>query len=154
MTLAAGPDGAMGVTVRAFAHGYVDDVHGWGSPRGRLSVDFNLEPAPTCTVLGSVRNQAGRGVAGASVQASTTRPWMQRRTMTGSDGRYAIPELTGSYFLDVIAEGYDDPPTRSVSCRDADQDSLVERDFTLEAGSRGQSGAAGSPLRSAALPGC
>ena len=134
ITLAAGPDGAMGITVRVFAHGYVSGVYG-SFPRGRFSVDFNLESAPTCTVLGSVRDQAGRGVAGASVQASTTRPWMQRRTMTGSDGRYAIPELTGSYFLDVIAEGYDNPPTRSVSCRDADQNSLVEIDFTLEAGS-------------------
>ena len=135
ITLAAGPGGATSLTIRAFADSYVSGVHGWGSPGGRFSHDFSLEPAPTCTVVGSVRDQAGRGVAGASVQASTTRPWMQRRTMTGSDGRYAIPELTGSYFLDVIAEGYDDPPTRSVSCRDADQDSLVESDFTLEAGS-------------------
>ena len=135
ITLAAGPGGGTKVVIRAFAHGYVSGVHGWGSPGGRFSHDFNLEPAPTCTVVGSVRDQAGRGVAGASVQASTDRPWMQRRTMTGSDGRYAIPDLTGSYYLDVIAEGYDDPPTRSVSCRDADQDSLVERDFTLEAGS-------------------
>ena len=135
ITLAAGPGGGTKVVIRAFAHGYVDDVHGWSSPRGRFSHDFNLEPAPTCTVVGSVRDQAGRGVAGASVQASTAYPWMQRRTMTGSDGRYAIPELTGSYFLDVIAEGYNNPPTQSVSCRDADQNSLVERDFTLEAGS-------------------
>ncbi len=138
ITGAAGPDGGASFTLRAFAHGYDSGVHGWSpgaTSIGNLDFSPNLEPEPTCTVLGSVRDQAGRGVAGASVQASTTRPWMQRRTITGSDGRYAIPELTGSYFLDVIAEGYDNPPTRSVSCRDADHDSLVERDFTLEAGS-------------------
>ena len=138
ISVAAGPEGGASLTIRAFAHGYVSGVEGWGtrarSPGGH-NLDFNLEPAPTCTVVGSVRDQAGRGVAGASVQASTAYPWLQRRTMTGSDGRYAIPELTGSYFLDVIAEGYDDPPTREVSCPDAGQDSLVESDFTLEAGS-------------------
>ena len=135
IALAPGPDETTSVSVRAFAHGYVSDVHGWGSPGRRFLTDFNLESAPTCTVRGSVRDQDGRGVAGASVQASTSYPWMQRRTMTDSDGRYAIPELTGFYFLDVIAEGYDEPPTREVSCLDAGQDSLVDSDFTLEAGS-------------------
>ena len=135
ITLATGPDRTTSVSVRAFADGYVSDVSGWESPNRRFSTNFNLEPTPTCTVVGSVQDQAGRGVAGASVQASTTYPWMQRRTMTDSDGRYAIPELTGSYFLDVTAEGYDEPPTREVSCEDAGQDSLVESDFTLAAGS-------------------
>ena len=139
ITLAAGPGGGTSVTLRAFAHGYVSGVEGWGSPIGRFSTVFNLDPAPTptCTVVGRVGDRAGRDVAGASVQASTTYPWMQRRTITGSDGRYAISELSGSgsYFLDVIAKGYDEPPTREVSCEDAGQDSLVEGDFTLEAGS-------------------
>ena len=76
ITLAAGPEGGASLTIRAFAHGYVSGVEGWGtrarSPGGH-NLDFNLEPAPTCTVVGSVRDQAGRGVAGASVQACASR---------------------------------------------------------------------------------
>ncbi len=144
ITVGPAPDGGAAIQLKAFADGYLSDGHDhiWPAtltPTGELNFSPNLkpDPDPPCTVVGSVRDQAGRGVAGASVQASNGSPnsWMQRRTMTGSDGRYAIPELTGSYYLDVIAEGYNEPPTQEVLCRDAGQDSLVEIDFTLEPGS-------------------
>ncbi|MCY4624078.1 MAG: carboxypeptidase-like regulatory domain-containing protein [Chloroflexi bacterium] len=137
ITLERGPSGRTHLIVRVLADGYISDSHGWESPPPRFSVDFELEPASAsaCTVVGSVRDQAGREVAGAAVTASTTYPWQQRRTTTGSDGRYEIPDIFGHYFLDVTAEGYDEPPTQEFSCEDADQDLIVERDFTLEAGS-------------------
>lgn len=102
----------------------------------RYSVDFRLEPKATCTIAGNVRAEAGRDVAGAAVVASAGWAWLGRRTTTGSDGSYAIPDLTGFYYLDVAAEGYDDAPTREVSCEEAGSDGVVTRDFVLETGTR------------------
>ena len=144
ITVGPAPDGGAAIELTAFADGYLSDglTHIWPAtftPTGEIDFSPNLEPDPDppCTVVGSVRDQDGRGVAGASVQASTGSRFSRRpppRTMTGLDGRYALPELTGFYYVDVIAEGYDDPPTREVSCRDAGEDVLVEIDFTLKAG--------------------
>lgn len=89
-------------------------------------LSFRLLSVNSCTVIGSVSNEAGRPISGATVR------WGPVETTTGSDGRYQFV-IDASYLnqiwpIQVIRKGYE---TLSQDFRPT-QRSTVTKDFTLK----------------------
>lgn len=68
------------------------------------------------TILGTVTDQSGAVVAGATVKIKNANTGLERTTVTGSDGSYSVPELpTGSYSVAVSQPGFQTAITNDVT---------------------------------------
>ena len=68
------------------------------------------------TILGTVTDQSGAVVAGATVKVKNTNTGLERTTQTGSDGSYSVPELpTGTYSVTVSQTGFQTAVTVNVT---------------------------------------
>jgi hypothetical protein len=92
---------------------------------------------PTGTILGTVRDQSGGVVPGASVTITNTDTSLTRTGTTGADGSYRFPALpVGHYQVQVAKEGFG-ALNRTGITLEVGQEAAI--DITLEVGSTGQS---------------
>ena len=67
------------------------------------------------TILGTITDQSGAVVAGATVSVKNTATGLERTTQTSTDGSYAIPELPiGAYTVTVTQAGFQKSVTTEV----------------------------------------
>jgi outer membrane receptor protein involved in Fe transport len=68
------------------------------------------------TILGTVSDQSGAVVAGATITVKNVATGLERTTQTSTDGSYAIPELPiGTYTVTVSQAGFQTSVTRDVA---------------------------------------
>ena len=68
------------------------------------------------TILGTVTDQSGAVVAGATVKVKNTNTGLERTTQTGSDGSYSVPELpVGTYSVTISQTGFQTSITSGVA---------------------------------------
>ena len=74
---------------------------------GLLLVNRATAQSTTATILGTVTDKSGAGVAGASVTARNTQTNLKRDAATSEQGEYRIEFLpVGTYDLEVIGKGF------------------------------------------------
>jgi hypothetical protein len=67
------------------------------------------------TILGTVTDQSGAVVSGATITVKNTATGLERSTQTSADGSYSIPELPiGTYTVTVTQSGFQTSITREV----------------------------------------
>ena len=74
------------------------------------AVDPTPQPQPPTTVFtlsGQVTDHEGRGVSGATVRVLDG-PHEGASVKTGANGRYALPDLTGNFYVSAMKSGYVD----------------------------------------------
>src|SRR5258708_4383643 len=92
---------------------------------------------PTGTILGTVKDQSGGVVPGASVTITNTDTSLTRAGTTAADGSYRFPALpVGHYQVQVTKEGFG-ALTRTGITLEVAQEAAI--DITLQVGSTGQS---------------
>ena len=68
------------------------------------------------TILGTVTDQSGAVVAGATITVKNTATGLERAAQTSTDGSYSIPELPiGTYTVTVTQAGFQTSMTREVT---------------------------------------